>query len=79
MLLVSTIPIQLVEKLIARFNFPSSIPPRRAGRRKSQRDFIIQPSVDTMESWLRWVTNQNEINPIGVASEFSAMIQPRWG
>jgi len=25
---------------------------------KSQRDFIIQPGVDAMPSWLRWVLNQ---------------------
>jgi hypothetical protein len=27
-------------------------------KRKSQRDFIIQPSVDAMKSRLRWVVNR---------------------
>ena len=35
---------------------------------KSRRDLIIQPSVDAMQSRLRWVTNQNVTNPERVES-----------
>ena len=40
----------------------------KASPEKSQRDLIIQPSVDAMPSRLRWVANQNDLNPEGVAS-----------
>lgn len=40
----------------------------RAPAGKSQRDFIIQPSVAAMQSWLRWVANRNDINPEWVES-----------
>jgi len=34
-----------------------TVAPAAGHSKKSQRDFIIQPSVVTMKSWLRWVVN----------------------